>query len=192
MLRAAGMASLPMFFRHIPDPRRAQGKRHSLETVLAISAAAILCRIRGYSAIPDWVKDLSQRARERFSCRKQNGRFVVPSQYIIRNVLIRIDPDALDRALQRWNESYGIEDSSLAIDGKAMKNAVDSDGDQTHIMSAMGHQSKACYNIPDIEKKDHKETHEVAYGITSRTSYQDPISSYSPGSAHHQPQSLNH
>ena len=145
MLRSAEMKSLPMFFRQIPDPRRAQGKRHSLETVLAIAAGAILCGMRGYSAISDWAKGLSQRARERFHCRRENGRFVVPSQYIIRDVLVRVDPDALDNALQRWNETYGIEDTSLAIDGKVMKNAIDSQSNQVHVMSAVGHQSKACY-----------------------------------------------
>ena len=33
----------------------------------------------------------------------------------------------------------------LAIDGKTMCNAIDDQGYQTHIMSAIGHQSKACY-----------------------------------------------
>jgi hypothetical protein len=34
---------------------------------------------------------------------------------------------------------------TYAIDGKTMKNAIDAQGRQTHIMSAIGHQSKACY-----------------------------------------------
>ncbi|TAK64242.1 transposase family protein [Methylobacter sp.] len=38
-------------FTTIPDPRRAQGCRHSLATVLAISAAAIVCGMQGYKAI---------------------------------------------------------------------------------------------------------------------------------------------
>ena len=33
----------------------------------------------------------------------------------------------------------------LAIDGKTMCNAIDDQGYQTHIMSAVGHQSKTCY-----------------------------------------------
>jgi hypothetical protein len=41
MLKAEQMRSLPYFFRDIPDPRRAQGRRHSLPTVLAIASAAI-------------------------------------------------------------------------------------------------------------------------------------------------------
>ena len=76
------MQSLPHFFKEIPDPRRAQGRRHPLSTVLAIIAAgATLCGMQGY----------------------------------------------------------------LAIDGKTMGNAIDDQGYQTHIMSAIGHQTKACY-----------------------------------------------
>jgi len=60
-------------------------------------------------------------------------------------VLIRVDPEQLDRALQQWHEVHGQDDESLAIDGKTMKNAIDKEGRQTHIMSAIGHQSKTCY-----------------------------------------------
>jgi len=42
MLRAEQMRSLPAFFADIPDPRRAQGRRHPLPVVLAIAAAAVL------------------------------------------------------------------------------------------------------------------------------------------------------
>ena len=64
---------------------------------------------------------------------------------IIRDVLIRVQPEDLDRALQRWNQTYAAQDESLAMDGKTMRNAIDDDGHQTHIMSAIGHQSKLCY-----------------------------------------------
>jgi hypothetical protein len=145
MLKAQQMESLPYFFADIPDPRRAQGRRHPLPTVLAIAAGATLCGMRGYLAISDWAKSLGQKARERFGCRYEKRRYIVPSLSIIRDVLIRVDPVHLDRALQRWNQAYGQQDESLAIDGKTMRNAIDDQGHQTHIMSAIGHQSKACY-----------------------------------------------
>ena len=145
MLTAAQMRSLPDFFVPIPDPRRGQGRRHRLSTVLAIAAGAVLCGMRGYKAISDWAKGLRQKARERFGCRFENGRYVVPSESIIRDVLIRVDPVDLDRALQQWNELYAQHDQSVAIDGKTMCNAIDDQGYQTHIMSAVGHQSKTCH-----------------------------------------------
>jgi len=145
MLTAAQMQSLPWFFAEIPDPRRAQGKRHRLSTVLGIAAGAALCGMRGYTAMADWAKSLGPKARRRFGCRWRKGRYEVPSEFVIRDVLIRVPPAHLDRALRRWNERYAREDESLAIDGKSMCNALDEDGQQTHIMSVVGHQSKTCY-----------------------------------------------
>jgi len=145
MLKAEQMRSLPDCFTNIPDPRRIQGRRHRISTVLAIAAGAVLCGMRGYKAISDWAESLGQKARERFRCRYEKGRFMVPSEYVIRDVLIRVDPLDLDRALQQWNEAYGKQDESLAIDGKIMCNAIDKQGYQTHIMSAIGHETKNCY-----------------------------------------------
>ena len=145
MLSAEHMRSLPMFFAEIPDPRRAQGRRHSLPTVLAIATAAVLCGARGYKAIAQWAEDLGQKGRARFRCRYRNGRYEVPSRTRIRDVLIRVDPSLLDRALQGWNAQYADADEGLAIDGKTMCNAIDEEGRQTHILGAVGHQTQTCY-----------------------------------------------
>ena len=145
MLSAQQMRSLPDFFIDIADPRRAQGRRHPLAAVLAIACGATLCGMRGYKAIADWAQSLGPKARERFRCRRVNGRYLVPSESIIRNVMIRVGPTDLDRSLQRWNQACGQHDTTLAIDGKTMCNALDTKGHQTHVMSVVGHQSKACY-----------------------------------------------
>lgn len=145
MLTADQMQSLPSFFSDIPDPRRSQGRRHRLSNVLAIAAGAILCGMRGYRAISDWANSLGPKARERFNCRREGGGYIVPSESIIRDVLIRVEPTHLDRALRRWNQVYAGQDESLAIDGKTMCNAIDDQGHQTHVMSVIGHQSKICY-----------------------------------------------
>jgi hypothetical protein len=145
MLNAEQMRSLPQCFATIADPRRAQGRRHRLPVVLAIAAGAILCGMRGYKAISDWADALGQKARERFGCRRVNGIYLVPSEFVIRDCLVRIESGALDRALTAWNQAWGARDSALAMDGKTMKNALDEAGQQTHIMSLLGHGSATCY-----------------------------------------------
>jgi len=127
--------------------------------------------MRGYRAISDWANSLGQKARRRFGCRYEGGRYIVPSEYIIRNVLIRVAPAHLDRALQRWNEVYAGEDESLAIDGKTMCNAIDDQGHQTHIMSVIGHQSKICHTqtkvgaLPVEDSEEVKRTNEIKMAI---------------------------
>ena len=145
MLSAEHMRALPAFFADIADPRRAQGRRHPLPAVLALATAAVLCGARGYKAISEWAEDLSQTARGRFRCRWRNRRYWVPSRTSIREVLIRVDPQALDQALGAWNAQFGRDDEGLAIDGKTLCNAIDEDGRQTHILSMVGHQSEVCY-----------------------------------------------
>jgi len=144
-LAAAQMYSLYDFFHGLDDPRRAQGKKHHLANVLALAAGAVLCGMRGYKGITVWVQELSQPARTRFHCRKRNGHYEVPSLTVIRNALIRVKPEQLDQALGAWNAQFGVLDESLAIDGKTMCNAIDEQGNQTHIMSAIGHISGHCY-----------------------------------------------
>jgi Domain of unknown function (DUF4338)/DDE_Tnp_1-associated len=146
MMRAEHMRALPDFFSLIRDPRRAQGRRHRLPTVLAIAAGAILCGMRGYKAIADWAHSLGPKALARFGCRRDDaGHYLVPSESIIRDCLIRVDPQALDQALQCWNAAFAQRDESLAIDGKTMCNAIDALGQQTHLMSVIGHASTICY-----------------------------------------------
>jgi len=58
---------------------------------------------------------------------------------------VRVNPVSLDKALRCWNDVYGKGDESLAIDGKVMRNAIDEGGQQTHIMSVVGHESQNCY-----------------------------------------------
>ena len=169
MISADTMRSLPAFFADIDDPRRGQGRRHSLPTVLALAAAATLCGARGYKAMHEWAVDLSPRARERFRCRHRlRGDYQVPSRFVIRDVLVRVDPDQLDRALQRFNAAHGADDEALAIDGKTMRNAVYTDDEETaararaadaeaaagklgdgqcqvHILSAVGHETRTTH-----------------------------------------------
>ncbi|MGR8932192.1 MAG: hypothetical protein ACU836_16300 [Gammaproteobacteria bacterium] len=62
------------------------------------------------------------------------------------DVLMRVNPLALDQALPRWNEEYGASDESLAIDGKTMRNSLDDNARQVHIiMSVVGHRSNLGY-----------------------------------------------
>jgi len=103
MLTADQMRALPDFFADIPDPRRRQGRRHPLPAVLAVATAAVLCGMRGYKAIGLWAKDLSQRMRARLRCRYLDRTYLVPSTTVVREVLIRVDPDRLDQALRAWN-----------------------------------------------------------------------------------------
>ena len=146
-LTAQQMRALPESFGAVSDPRRAQGRRHPIRAVLAIAAGATLCGMRGYKAIAQWAQGLGQKGAQRIGCRRDpdTRKYLIPSVTVIREVLKRVDPDALDRALGAWNVLWSHSDRSLAIDGKTLRGAIDEQGNQVHVMSAVGHESKAAY-----------------------------------------------
>ena len=83
-ITARHMRSLPDFFNAITDPRRAEGKRHRLSSVLGIAAGAVLCGMKSYEAIAEWANNLSQKSREHFRCRYTRKKYTVPSLTTIR------------------------------------------------------------------------------------------------------------
>ena len=102
------MRSLYDHFTGVPDVRRAKGRKHNLANVLALAAGATLSGMRGYKDIWVWASTLSQASRTRFRCRFRNRRREVPSLTVIRNVMIQVGPEALDRAINNWlAEHYG-------------------------------------------------------------------------------------
>ena len=146
-LTAVQMRALPESFGSISDPRRAQGRRHPMRAVLAIAVGATLCGMRGYKAIGQWAERLGQKGAQRIGCRRDpdTREYLIPSVTVIRDVLMRVDPVQLDRALGAWNALWAHLDRSLAIDGKTLRGTTDEHGAQVHVMSAVGHESRAAY-----------------------------------------------
>ena len=185
------MRSLYDHFTGVPDVRRAKGRKHNLANVLALAAGATLSGMRGYKDIWVWASTLSEASRTRFRCRFRNRRREVPSLTVIRNVMIQVGPEALDRALNNWlAEHYGDAHESIAVDGKTMRGAVvDNEGQQVHVMSAVGHGSKHCYTqkkvgtLPVNGSDEQKRTNEIktvapmldAFDITGRTITADAL-----------------
>ena len=126
MLSAQQMRSLPDFFLDIPDPRRAQGRRHPCLQCwpLRVGRSCVAC-----AATKRWPtgRKVSAPKPETISLPRVNGRYLVPSESIMRNVMIRVDPTDLDRSLQCWNQAYGQHDTTS---GHRRKNHVQRPGSQ--------------------------------------------------------------
>ena len=148
-ITAMQMRSLLDIYNDVPDPRRRQGRRHPLRTILALATGAVLCGRQGFKAISDWAAQLSPQARERFGCRKIDGVLAVPSLSAIRHVLVSVAPDTLALACQQWNALYAHDDASLALDGKTLRNALNERGEQTAVLSVVGHATQRWHAPPE-------------------------------------------
>lgn len=120
MLSASQLRALPSFFQDIPDPRRVAGRRHTLSSVLSIAAGAYLCGARSWQGMGAWAELLTQSARQGIRCRCQRNHYMVPTSAVIRDVLMRVDSGHLQRALERWNARFGVDDASLILHARAL------------------------------------------------------------------------
>ncbi|WP_125614953.1 transposase family protein [Specibacter cremeus] len=81
----------------LPDPRKPQGVRPALATVLTLALAAMAAGARSLSSIARWAEDVPAVFRARLGV----GR-AVPGLSTFRRVLGAVDPDVLDAVLHAW------------------------------------------------------------------------------------------
>ena len=141
----------------VSDGRSAQGRDHPAAVVLALAAAATVAGSRGYTAIAGWVADvppeiLTGLYRRAGAHPPVAGR---PSRSTIWRVCTDADPHVLDTAIGIWSaarhttatrEQFAAtppaapdpeQRQQIRIDGKAVRGAVDPDGHQLHLVSAL-------------------------------------------------------
>src|SRR3954447_8511149 len=129
----------------VPDPRRARGRRHGLQSVLLLAVGAVLAGARSYTAIAQWAR-----------CAEQAVAVCGPTPHAstFGRVLSAVDPVVLQRTLTGWVMSrreahrrqrlHGVrpreEDRTvLAVDGKTLRGARDEYGEQTKLVAVLDH-----------------------------------------------------
>jgi DDE_Tnp_1-associated/Transposase DDE domain len=134
-LEAAPAGSLLACLRRVPDPRGAQGRRHSSAAMLATIVCAVLCGARGFDAIAQWIH--CQRAELWYLL----GYFRrPPTSGAYRYLLTKLSPDVLEQALREWIAPL-VEDrldqgaSAVAMDGKTLCGTLGEHGRSLQLLS---------------------------------------------------------
>lgn len=107
----------------VKDPRRKQGQRFPLTTVLLIIIMGILSGRYGYREITVFSKANEKDLIKNLKIKHKR----IPSHVTIRDVIMRIDFDSLNKSFSKWASAYvkiGKNDW-LSIDGKAIKSTVE-------------------------------------------------------------------
>lgn len=130
------------YLRQIPDPRGAQGRRHSLSAMLAAVVCSILCGARGYAAIAQWLGAHPPEVWHLLGFTRRP-----PKWKAFRDLLIKLDPSLLEDALRRWIGSV-LPDTSLegelqvvSLDGKTLCGTLAAHGRSVHLLSLFDHQT---------------------------------------------------
>ena len=113
-------------FSGMPDHRRKQGTRHSLQLCLALFTLAVTAGNQGFLAIGDWLKSYSEELKELFEVRR------IPSYSTIRRALLGLDYEDYSVRLANFLEIKPLAGETLALDGKVLRGSYLLSQDNPH------------------------------------------------------------
>jgi len=159
-LRLVQWQSLYDLFADLPDARRVHGRLHSVRTIVAIAAAAVLGGARGYLAISEFAARLNQRqlAAVRAYVDPETDRRVAPGYNAIWRVLTHLDAEGLDQRLQQWFSQLDPHLQALAVDGKSLRGSAAPNGQPLHLLAALSHQTRATLAQAPVPDKTNEIT----------------------------------
>lgn len=118
------LSSLRAAFELVPDPRRAQSRRHPLTAMFTLIALGLLMGARDMLNIWRSVAPLSQNHRKAIGLtvrEKESGRLKMPGYDALNDLFNKVDPVTYAHALTNWlQHNAGSIPSSLALDGKSI------------------------------------------------------------------------
>lgn len=140
-------------FSSIPDFRQPKGKRHPLNAILAMAAAAMICGARSYTAIADWGRNYGHQLTRALGFTHQK----TPCASTLHTIFSKIDRQMLEAKLALWAESVlGQESNSTleaqSIDGKTLRGSQKQGAAGSHLLSCLSHRLGLTLNqmaVPD-------------------------------------------
>jgi predicted transposase YbfD/YdcC len=145
--------SIQEHFADLPDPRRAQGKRHKLSDMIVIAVCAVVCCADSWADVADF----GQAKRTWFETFLDlpHG---IPCTDTFERVFARIDPEAFERCFMSWTEALAGSSRGklVAIDGKKIRRSFAHAWDHstaTHLLSAFAHENATVLGQLSVDCK---------------------------------------
>lgn len=126
-------ASLITHLSEVPDPRIDRRKDHDLIDVLVISVCTLLCAGETFNDMEDFGKAKYDWFKTFLNLR--NG---IPSHDTFNRIFAALDPQQFLDCFLRWTQSLrqAVSQEIVALDGKALRRALDKDQSVKYIVSA--------------------------------------------------------
>jgi predicted transposase YbfD/YdcC len=132
----------------VGDGRSGQGRDHPVAVVLALVAAATVAGLKGYTAISGWVADVPADILDSLYTRVEARPGGRPSRSTLWRVCTDTDGDVLDAVIAAWTTTQRVgggeqaptssdRPAQVRLDGKTVRGAVNTDGEQLHLLSAL-------------------------------------------------------
>ena len=121
---APAQRSLFDAFAGVRDPRKRQGRRYPLQTLLTIIAMATACGMKGHRAIASFASHLTPTQRRVLRCPKDKhtGEYRSPKETCIRELLYAVSSRQIEDHLAEWMQRMDpAQRPNIALDGKTVK-----------------------------------------------------------------------
>ena len=125
------VTTLWYFLHSIPDPRRAQGRRHPLPLVLLLAVLALCSGSTSYLAMSEWTENYQKLLVEQLPFLANH----IPDAATFHRVFARLDVLIFEEVLRNWLQAVvpNEKGEGIAIDGKTVS------GTGIHIVAAYTH-----------------------------------------------------
>ena len=130
------------YLAQVADHRKAKGVRHDLAAILTVVVVARLSGANSVHAAGQFAVRMPQEALRRCGIRynKRLGRYAPPSPKTIKRAVRAVDAEAADEQMCAWLRAEAaagrLNWRHIAIDGKAVRGAIQPDGTQPHLLAA--------------------------------------------------------
>ncbi len=148
--------SIQEHFADLPDPRRAQGKRHRLSDMIVIAVCAVICCADSWSDVADF-----GRAKLKWFQTFLDLPHGAPCVDTFERVFARLDPDAFERGFMSWTQALAGSSGGklVAIDGKKIRRSFEHAWDHstaTHLVSAFVHENATVLGQLSVDCKENE------------------------------------
>jgi len=128
------ITTLWFMLHEIIDPRRAQGKRHDLPTLLTLAILAICCGQEGYLAMHEWSVNYQEMLNTYIPFLAGH----TPDASTFHRVFTRLDANSFEVIVNKWLQAIipTEKGEGIALDGKSLH------GTGFHLVAAFSHIAK--------------------------------------------------
>ena len=169
-------ADLLQRFGQVSDGRRDQGRVHPVAVVLALCAAAVVAGMASFTAIAGWATDVPAEVLVKLYGRRSDP----PSKATIWRVVTGADAATVDAVIGAWllaqaaardtaardvvagevvvpgTDREAPELSAIMVDGKAVRGATDTEGNQVHLLAAATHDDALVLSQVEVSAKSNE------------------------------------
>lgn len=127
------VTTLWYMLHEIVDPRRAQGRRHDLPTLLTLAILSLCCGSTSYLAMKEWCENYQDVLIRQVPFLAGH----MPNEATFHRVFSRLDVEALEEVLGNWIQTVTPLETGegIALDGKTIH------GTGIHIVAAFAHKA---------------------------------------------------